>query len=117
MLGDDGSISMGVEDASLVLPHLADAEFSIGNDAVMVAKKTVNLLLFQFLVKEGFPEHTFCPFNDGIISDSFMDRKASDFLGMREPAERFTGFRKKRRLRWERGLEKKALLARDKEGP
>jgi hypothetical protein len=100
VLGDDGSIGMGVEDASLVLPHLADTEFSIGDDAVMVAKKTVDLLLFQFLVKEGFLEHTFYSFNDEIISDSFIDRKTSDFLGMREPVGRFNGVWKRRALDW-----------------
>jgi hypothetical protein len=35
VLGDDCSIGMGIEDASLVLPHLTDAEFSIGDDALM----------------------------------------------------------------------------------
>jgi hypothetical protein len=56
----------------------------------------VDLLLFQFLVKEGFLEHTFYSFNDEIISDSFIDRKTSDFLGIRELVGRFNGFRKTR---------------------
>jgi hypothetical protein len=37
MLGDHGSIGMGVKDASLVLPDLADTKFSLGDDAVMAA--------------------------------------------------------------------------------
>jgi hypothetical protein len=100
VLGDDGSIGMGVEDASLVLPHLADTEFPIGDDAVMAAKKTVDLFPLDFFVEKGFSEHTFYSFNDEIISDSFIDRKASDFLGMREPVGRFNGFRKRRGLDW-----------------
>jgi hypothetical protein len=82
---------------------VADPEFSIGDDAVMAAKKTVDLLLFQFLVKEGFSKHTFYSFNNEIISDSFIDRKTSDFLGMREPVGRFNGFWNRRGFDW-RGI-------------
>jgi hypothetical protein len=59
MLGDEASIGMGVKRAVPVFPDTADAEFSLGNDTVVIAKKTVNFFLFQFFIKECFFGHGF----------------------------------------------------------
>ena len=91
VLGDDGSIGMGVKDTILVLPHLADAKFPVRDDTVMAAKKTVDLVSLDFFVEKGFFEHRFYSLTRGIISDSSIDRKASVFLRTREPVTRLNG--------------------------
>ena len=64
MLSDEFSVGMCVEHAPPVFPHVADAKFSIRDDAMVVAQEAMNFVGFQFFVKVGFMEHGATSFSD-----------------------------------------------------
>jgi hypothetical protein len=54
MLGDEFSVSMGVENAAFVFPYMTDSKFSIGDQAEVAAKVARDPVAIQFLIEKGF---------------------------------------------------------------
>jgi hypothetical protein len=54
MLGDEFSVSMGVENAAFVFPYMTDSKFSIGDQAEVAAKVARDQVAIQFLIEKGF---------------------------------------------------------------
>jgi hypothetical protein len=59
MVGAGKSIDKGIERTVFILPNPAETLFPIIDLAVMATQEAVNLLIFQFFVKEGF--FHYCP--------------------------------------------------------
>jgi hypothetical protein len=51
VLGNELSVGMGVEGSTAIFPDIADAEFPVGDQAVVTAQKTRCLTIFQLFIK------------------------------------------------------------------
>ena len=54
MVGAGKPIDKGKERTAFILPHSAEASFSVIDLTVMATQEAMYLLIFQFFVKEGF---------------------------------------------------------------
>jgi hypothetical protein len=54
ILGDELAIGMGIKNAVLILPDIADPKFSFRDQAVVTAQETGDLVLGRCFVKKSF---------------------------------------------------------------
>jgi hypothetical protein len=54
ILGDELAIGMGIKNAVLILPDIADPKFSFRDQAVVTAQEAGDLVLGRFFVKKCF---------------------------------------------------------------
>jgi len=59
--GNEFSVGVGVENATSILPDIADAKFPIRNQAMVTAQKAGNLIVFHSLIEHPFFQHSFSP--------------------------------------------------------
>jgi len=62
VLGNEFSIGVGIENTASIFSDVADAKFSIGDQAMVAAQKAGNLIVFHFVIKYRFFEHGLSPF-------------------------------------------------------
>jgi len=54
ILGDEVTIGMGIKNAVLILPDIAEPKFSFRDQAAVAAQETGDVILGQFFVKKCF---------------------------------------------------------------
>jgi hypothetical protein len=48
--GNEFSVGVSIEDTLSILPDIADAKFSVGDEAMVAAQEAGNLIFFRFLI-------------------------------------------------------------------